>query len=100
MKKKTAVAEARLHVFYSGHVQGVGFRYTAQRLALDLGLTGWVKNLPDDRVELVGEGSREKLERLLEDIHKSALGPKIRKASPSWEPPTNEFSDFSIEFYL
>ena len=59
MKSKKAPITHRAHVFYSGRVQGVGFRYTAQALALDLGLVGWVKNLPDNRVELVCEGTKE-----------------------------------------
>lgn len=89
----------RAHVFYSGRVQGVGFRYTAERLALDLRLVGWVKNLPDGRVELLCEGPKEKIERLLGEIQGS-LGPTIRRINCEWEKPTHEFKDFSIEFCL
>ena len=99
-KKKAAAAECRAHLFYSGQVQGIGFRYTAERLALELGLTGWVKNLPDGRVELVCEGPKEKIELLIERIPKSNLGPHIRKAVCEWETPTNEFDDFRVEFCL
>ena len=49
---------SRLHVYYSGHVQGVGFRYSAKQLSLEFDVTGWVKNLPDGRVEMVIEGER------------------------------------------
>ena len=63
MKKKLTKEIHRAHVYYSGRVQGVGFRYTAEGLALDLKLVGWVKNLPDGRVELVCEGPKEKIEQ-------------------------------------
>ena len=53
---------ARLQVYFSGHVQGVGFRYTVQRLALGFDVTGWVKNLSDGRVEMLVEGERGELE--------------------------------------
>ncbi len=89
----------RAHVFYSGRVQGVGFRYTAERAALELGLVGWVKNLPDNRVELVCEGSKEKIDELLRLIAQE-LGLSIQKTVCGWEPPTHTFKDFSVEFHL
>ncbi len=99
MKKKDSAVTHRAHVFYSGRVQGVGFRYTAERLALDLGLCGFVKNLPDSRVELVCEGSKEKVEALLRDI-KENLGSHIKKTNCAWEAPTQNFQDFTVEFHL
>jgi acylphosphatase len=80
-------------------VQGVGFRYTAERVAQELGLVGWVKNLPDDRVELVCEGPKAKIEELLRRITE-AMGPYIRKCTTSWEKPEHTFTDFSVEFHL
>lgn len=100
MAKKITPSSHRVHVYYTGRVQGIGFRYTAERLALDLHLTGWVKNLPDGRVELVCEGSKDKIDQLLENIQKSTLGLHIKKSSLTWEKPTQEFSDFSVEFCL
>ncbi|MBI3316012.1 MAG: acylphosphatase [Candidatus Omnitrophica bacterium] len=101
MKKKNSVENlARAHVFYNGHVQGIGFRYTAERLALELGLVGWVKNIADGRVEIVCEGPRETLELFLKKIAESPLGPHIKKRVCEWETPTHEFGDFSIEFCL
>jgi len=55
----------RWHVFFSGDVQAVGFRYTAMLYARDLGLTGWVKNLMDGRVEMEAQGSVRLLRKLL-----------------------------------
>lgn len=99
--KKGKLPESRARVFYSGRVQGVGFRYTAERLALELGLVGWVKNLTDGRVELVCEGSRRHAEELLTRIKESAaVGKHVRAAACSWEKPTGEFADFRVEFEL
>ena len=98
--KKAAKPLQRAHVYYSGRVQGVGFRYTAEGIALELKLRGWVKNLPDGRVELVCEGSKETIEELFSRIQKSILGPHIKKADVAWETPKNEFTDFTVEFYL
>ena len=98
--KKITKDIRRVHVYYSGRVQGVGFRYTAEGLALGLKLVGWVKNMPDGRVELVCEGPKEKIEELFSRIQKSDLGPHIKKVDVSWEAPKNEFKDFTVEFYL
>ncbi len=100
MKKKKVTANSRAHVYYSGRVQGVGFRFTAERIALDLGVTGWVKNLSDGRVEVLCEGPRERIEALLEGIRRSPLGSKITKTACAWESPTDEFPDFRVEFDL
>ena len=99
MKKKAVKATHRAHVYYTGRVQGVGFRYTAEGFALEERLLGWVRNLPDGRVELICEGSKEKIEVLFDRIMKSALGRHIKNAHVSWETPTQEFSDFTVEFY-
>ena len=55
----------RWHILFSGRVQHVGFRYTAYYLARGLGLTGWVQNLPDGRVEIELQGARSQLRRML-----------------------------------
>jgi acylphosphatase len=97
-KKSTARASHRAHIFYTGRVQGVGFRFTAERIALEIGLLGWVKNLPDNRVEIVCEGSEIQIQKLLEGVNASFLGPHIKKVTCDWEKPTGQFKDFSIEF--
>lgn len=67
------------HVFYTGHVQGVGFRYSTKRIASGFDVTGWVKNLPDGRVELFAQAfEAEELEAFLEDIQRSSLGSHIK----------------------
>jgi len=100
MKKKNKPSNVRAHVYYAGRVQGVGFRFTAERLALEQGLRGWVKNLPDGRVELVCEAPKADLEALLKNIQESMLGRTIKNADCTWLVATNEFTDFSVEYYL
>jgi len=88
----------RLHVFYSGRVQGVGFRFTTEQIALSLGMTGWVKNLPDGRVEVMAEGEEAKLVGFLEKIRNGPMKPYIRGVEAEWEEAKGEFRDFGIRF--
>ena len=88
----------QLHVFWSGRVQGVGFRYTAELVALELGLKGWVKNLPDGRVEALCEGPRKTLDRFLAEV---ALGPMkryIQHVETAWDKAAGEFDEFQIRY--
>ena len=86
------------HLYYSGMVQGVGFRWTVERLALALDIDGFVKNLPDGRVEVVSEGEEEEVKTFLNRIKSGSLSQYIRALEESWQEPTGEFSGFSIEF--
>ena len=88
----------RLHLFYTGRVQGVGFRFTAETTALSLELTGWVKNLPDGRVEVICEGEEETLVHFLEKMRSGPMKPYIRNVESVWSEATGEFQDFSIRF--
>jgi acylphosphatase len=85
----------RAHIHFSGTVQGVGFRYTCLSFAQALSLTGWVKNLPDGRVELSVEGPREKIEELLSKL-KNQFGSFIRDQQIVWLEARSEFNKFSI----
>jgi acylphosphatase len=87
----------RAHVFYSGRVQGIGFRYTAQNIAEDLGIHGWVKNLEDGRVEIVAESEEKNLKEFLDKISKGPLGRYIKDVDVAWEKPSKEFNDFDIK---
>ena len=64
-----------MDIFYSGHVQGVGFRYTAKTVAAGFEISGTVRNLPDGRVELTAEGAREELEAFRAAIRDAGLKP-------------------------
>src|SRR5947207_2087839 len=69
----------RLHVLYSGRVQGVGFRYTVKAVVPGFEVTGAIRNLPDGRVELVAEGLKEELEAFQQAIRDSGLGGLIAR---------------------
>jgi acylphosphatase len=97
--KKPAAAAQRAHVYYGGKVQGVGFRFTAESIAHRVGVQGFVKNLPDGRVEIVCEGPKERIDSFLCEILQSPLGRHIRKTDCCWEEPTGSFTDFTIEFH-
>jgi acylphosphatase len=86
----------RLTISYSGHVQGVGFRYTVRQVAMGFEVTGTVRNLPDGQVELVAEGDRTELEQFREAVRESGLGSLIRQETVSWGPPTGGFHGFEI----
>lgn len=88
----------RTHVFYSGRVQGVGFRYSAREVACGFEVTGSVRNLPDGRVELVAEGDEEEVKAFLEAIHHSQLGNYIRGEDVNWGQASGEFTRFEIRF--
>ena len=95
---KAVKATHRVHVFYSGRVQGVGFRHEAESIAHRLGLVGWVKNLQDGRVEMVCEGEKAKIEALLTELQDGSLGRHIKKSDCCWEKPSGEYHDFCVEF--
>lgn len=90
-------AEQRREVYYSGRVQGVGFRYTVRRLAAGFAVSGFVKNLPDGRVQLVAEGSEDELQRFLEAID-GQMGYYIGDAQRNAAPATGRFPGFDIRF--
>ena len=87
----------RAHVFFSGTVQGVGFRYTCRSYAAELGLTGWVKNLPDGRVELWAEGSKDTIEQLFAKIESHFDG-YIRDKIVNYQNTDGQFTDFKVAF--
>ena len=87
----------RAHVIFSGTVQGVGFRYTTQRFAAGLKITGWVKNLSDGSVELVAEGTREQVENLLYKLDKQ-FEARIKNKDIDWMNAKKAFSGFDITY--
>jgi acylphosphatase len=80
------MSTVRRRVYYSGRVQGVGFRYTTQRLAHEHAVGGYVRNLPDGRVELVVEADPEAVEDLLAAVCRQMRG-HIRDIEVVNEPP-------------
>ncbi len=100
MAKKQAPPSHRAHIFYAGRVQGIGFRHTAEGLAHSIGVLGFVKNAPDGRVEVVCEGTKEKIEEFLAGIQTGPLARYIQKTDCRWEEPTGTLTDFTVEFHL
>jgi len=92
------MSRERRRVHFSGRVQGVGFRFTAQRLALGFEVVGYVRNVPDGRVDLVAEGESPVLDAFLNAIH-AELGGKIHTSSSSTEPAVDPtYGDFSVRY--
>ncbi len=90
-------SNTRRTVHFAGTVQGVGFRYTTERIARRFAVTGYVRNLPDGRVELVVEGRPEELDRLLATLEETMAG-CIRDRRVKDGPATGEFGGFRITF--
>ena len=91
------MAKKHAHIIYAGTVQGVGFRWTVERIANELDILGWVRNAPDGTVEITCEGGQGDIELFMEKI-KKAMGNYIRSSKMSWEEPHNEFDSFNIKF--
>jgi len=87
---------SRLQAFISGKVQGVSYRGFVLRAARDLGLTGWVRNLYDGRVEVLAEGERAKLETFLEQLAAGPPAARVEDIDIRWRDGTGEFCDFKI----
>jgi acylphosphatase len=89
------VAVTRAHVYVTGYVQGVFFRHSMAKRARDLGVSGWVRNLGDGRVEAVIEGEESDVGAVVDWCHSGPPHATVEQVEVSWEPATREFSVFS-----
>jgi acylphosphatase len=88
----------RAHVFVSGRVQGVFFRSETRYKAKKRGVKGWVRNLPDGRVEAIFEGEEKSVKELIEFCKLGPPGARVTNVDVFWEKCTGEFRDFEIRY--
>jgi acylphosphatase len=88
----------RLHVYIRGRVQGVFFRAETERTAKSHGLTGWVRNMADGRVEALFEGRDEDIDAMLKWCHSGPPAARVDEVLKEAEPYTGEFRNFSIRY--
>jgi acylphosphatase len=86
----------RVHAWVSGRVQGVWFRGATQARMRELGVAGWVRNLPDGRVEALIEGDDAKIEKALAFLRAGPPGARVEDVAVRDEPVTGELSGFAI----
>ena len=86
----------RARLLISGMVQGVGYRWSCRRAAQGIGVTGWVRNLPDGRVEAVAQGSREQVETLILWCRRGPEEAQVSDIAVSYEETAEDFSGFGI----
>lgn len=90
------IERARLHALIEGRVQGVGFRMFVLRAAMNLKLTGWVRNCWNGNVEVIAEGERQALNALLADLYKGPRSAFVNRIIEDWSPASGEFDGFHI----
>lgn len=84
------------HIFVSGQVQGVGFRWYCRDIARSAGIAGWVKNLPDGRVEIIVEGGKENIKQFLTQLKNGYLARNIKDVQEIEEEYQGESKEFKI----
>ena len=88
----------RAHVYVNGKVQGVFFRSETEYEAVKRNVCGWVRNLPDGRVEAVFEGEKEAAEALVEFCRRGPRGARVSEVEVQWEDYKGEFKRFRIRY--
>ena len=92
------IMKVRARVTIAGWVQGVFFRSETRRVANAYGVTGWVRNLEDGRVEAVFEGDEESVNRLVEFCRKGPSAARVDSVDVSWERYSGSFDDFLVRY--
>jgi len=91
-------SDKRAHIFLSGRVQGVGFRNYVQRMARGMSLGGWVRNLPDGRVEAVFEGDEEHVRKAIKACEIGPGTARVENVNIDWEEPKERSDGFRVRF--
>ena len=86
----------RLHALVDGHVQGVGFRWSAIKWARQLSLRGIVRNLPEGNLEIIAEGAENSLLMLLSRLRQGPPGARVIQVRDTWSEASGEFGDFHV----
>lgn len=92
------MVRARAHIIVSGLVQGVYFRDSTRRKARELGVTGWVRNLPNGSVEAVLEGERDGVEGVVRWTRQGPPGAVVERVDVDWQEYQGEFGTFEIRW--
>lgn len=95
-KPLIAMDSIRAHLYISGYVQGVGFRYSTVRAARRLGVNGWVRNLRDGRVEAMLEGERADVEQMIDWCRQGPSGAAVSDVEVHYDAYAGEFSSFHL----
>ncbi|MBZ0155272.1 MAG: acylphosphatase [Alphaproteobacteria bacterium] len=90
--------KSRAHLLISGRVQGVYYRGFTEEVAHSLGLKGWVRNLPDRRVEAVFEGERDAVEQAILKCKQGPPAAHVTGIDVTWEEPMEGLKDFEIRY--
>jgi len=94
------MSNKRVHVWISGRVQGVFFRTYTRDAALQAGVTGWVRNLSDGRVEAVFQGDSERVERMVAWCHQGSPGSRVDAVQMRQEPVQEECAAFEVRYRM
>jgi len=87
----------KAHIFISGRVQGVFYRAHTKKKANELGITGWVKNLPDGRVEAVFQGPKDKVEKMISWCHKGSPASRVTNVEMA-KAQQEDYKNFIIKY--
>ena len=91
------MSKVQAHIIFRGRVQGVGFRFTVERIAMNIGVVGWVKNLDEGNVEIIAEAEKDVLDDFLDRI-RSYFARYIRDEEIDFTEASGKFRDFQIRF--
>ena len=91
------MAKKRVHLIISGRVQGVDYRYSTYHQAISIGAKGWVRNIPNNKVEIIFEGEEPELNKMIQWCYQGPPMARVDNIEITEQKFKNEFKDFSIK---